>query len=188
MIFLNAFKWTRLLWVGQINSSLHDNIYLWSIPHTCSPMFCSLKFFFPRVVCSLYSRSLFLALTDINDTLIWELKREGQCVLTIFPEVNSQCRIITCNSHYFQWRGSPIYHKKKLNGILSIPYYWLWIEGNNLVWPINIYNFCYVKINSSWEQIEINLPSLVQRWIICSEWMSSELDQTADKNITIIHK
>ncbi len=30
------------------------------------------------------------------------------------------------------------------------------------------------------------IPSLAHQWILCSEWVPSEV-QTADKNITVIH-
>ncbi len=42
---------------------------------------------------------------------------------------------------------------------------------------------------SSSEQIWRNLASLAHQWILCSEWDAVRMKvQTADKNITIIHK
>ncbi len=44
------------------------------------------------------------------------------------------------------------------------------------------------EFDSSADLEKCSIASLAQQWMLCSEWVPSEWVQTADKNITIIHK
>lgn len=98
------------------NFIFHFIVYLTSIPHVSH----SLVLLSP-VVRSLYSRSLFIALTDINDISILELKREGQCVSTLFPIViYSQRHVINCNSPYFHSDASSTLPQQNSSAVLLL--------------------------------------------------------------------